>query len=196
MMLNHMRDPSKVGIPGIATGLVELCEYLKANLSIVDGRIGTMYELGTFAGEAAYVFAQYFNAVHAVDPWENACGAPEGLQAVIDSFNERAQKAGNIIAHKMTASEACLSVPYESLDFAYVDSGPHEYHGNMREIREWWPKVRRGGFLGGHDYEIPELHAVDVFPGVAQSVGDFFGHHPEEFGLKVFPDTSWIVRRP
>ena len=195
-MLNHMRDPSKVGIPGIATGLVELCDYLKANLPKVKDRIGIMYELGTFAGEAAYVFAQYFNIVHAVDPWEDACGAPEGLQAVVDSFNERARLAGNIVAHKMTASEAAVAVPDESLDFVYVDSGPHTYDGNLREIREWWPKVRSGGFLGGHDYEIPELHAVDVFPGVEASVKKFFDGRPQDWGLKIFPDTSWIVRKP
>jgi hypothetical protein len=194
-MLNWMRDPSKVGIPGIATGLVELCEYLKANLPAVNGRIGEMYELGSFAGEAAFVFAQYFRTVYCVDPWLDPCGAPS-LQEVVDSFDERARIAGNMVKLQRTASEACKFVEYEEPDFVYVDSGPHEYHGNMREIREWWPKVRSGGFLGGHDYEIPELHAADVFPGVAQSVGDFFGHHPEEFGLKVFPDTSWIVRKP
>ena len=194
-MLNWMRDPSKVGIPGIATGLVELCDHLRENLPVVDGRIGVMYELGTFAGEAAFVFAQYFKWVHCVDPWENACGAPS-LEEVVASYEERARIAGNMVTHKTTASEAALECPYESLDFAYVDSGPHVYTENMREIRERWPQVKRGGFLGGHDYEIPELHAVDVFPGVAESVRDFFGRYPQEWGLKVFPDTSWVVRKP
>ena len=101
-MLNWMRDPSKVGIPGIATGLVELCDYLRENLPVVDGRIGVMYELGTFAGEAAFVFAQYFKWVHCVDPWENACGAPS-LEEVVASYEERARIAGNMVTHKTTA---------------------------------------------------------------------------------------------
>jgi SAM-dependent methyltransferase len=191
-MLEHMRNPAKVGIPTIMTGLVELCECLKANLPA--DKVLVMYELGSFAGEAAAVFARYFGLVHAVDPWEDACGAPEGLQSVIESFDERCRLAGNIVAHQMTASEAALTVPDGSVDFVYVDSGPHTYEGNLREIREWWPKVRPGGFMGGHDWEITALRAVDVFPGVERSVRAFF---PADVlsSLKIFPDTSWLVRK-
>jgi hypothetical protein len=194
-MLNHMRDPSKVGIPGIATGLVELCDYLKANLMSDAGEMDLMYELGSFAGEAAFVFAQYFRRVHCVDPWLDPCGAPS-LAEIESSFDERMMAAGNIVKHIGTASAISPSVADGSLDFVYVDSGPHTYEGNLREIREWWPKVRSGGFLGGHDWEIPELHAADVFPGVEKSVTDFFGGIPNTYGLQIFPDTSWVVRKP
>ena len=51
-------------------------------------------------------------------------------------------------------------------------------------------------FLGGHDFPIPELHAKDSFPGVERAVREFFGGKPEEYGLKVFPDTSFVVRKP
>jgi hypothetical protein len=189
-MLNHMRDPSKVGIPGIATGLVELCDYLKSCIPLIE-----MYELGSFAGEAAEVFAKYFDAVHCVDPWDDPCGAPS-LAEIESSFDERMKAAGNIVKHIGTASDIAPSVADGSLDFVYIDSGPHTYEGNLREIREWWPKVRSGGFLGGHDWEIPELHAADVFPGVEKSVTDFFGGIPHTYGLQIFPDTSWVGRKP
>ena len=34
----------------------------------------------------------------------------------------------------------------------YVD-GDHSYVGAMQDMRFWWPKVRHGGVLAGHDYE-------------------------------------------
>jgi hypothetical protein len=196
-MLNWMRDPSKVGIPTIRTGLVDLCEWIINNCGLVepDLSIMWMYELGSFAGEAAEVFAKYFDAVHCVDPWDDPCGAPS-LAEIESSFDERMKAAGNIVKHIGTASDIAPSVADGSLDFVYIDSGPHTYEGNLREIREWWPKVRSGGFLGGHDWEIPELHAADVFPGVEKSVTDFFGGIPHTYGLQIFPDTSWVVRKP
>ena len=199
-MLNWMRDPSKVGIPTIRSGLVDLCEYLYGEMKERGNHL-IMYELGSFAGEAAEVFAQFFPFVHCVDPWLDPCGAPS-IAEIESSFDERMKQENEasgykrIVKHIGTASEAAILVADGSLDFVYVDSGPHTYEGNLREIREWWPKVRSGGFLGGHDWEIPELNAADVFPGVEKSVTDFFGGIPHSYGLKIFPDTSWVVRKP
>jgi len=203
VMLSWMRNPDLVGISTIATGLVELCEYLykespayKNDEPEYDSYIGgVMYELGSFAGESSEIFAKYFGEVHCVDPWEDACGAPS-LEEVVASFDERARIAGNIIKHKMTSAIAALSVENDSLDFAYIDSGDHSYAMAVQDFQLWWPKIKHGGFLGGHDWEIPEIHAADVFPGVRDSVYYMLGQHPEEYGLRLVPDTSWVVRKP
>jgi hypothetical protein len=196
-MLNWMRNPDLVGISTIATGLVELCEWILKNCGLVEPDYSNMvmYELGSFAGESSAIFAKYFGEVHCVDPWEDACGAPS-LEEVVASFDERSRIAGNIVKHKMTSALAALSVENDSLDFAYIDSGDHSYAMAVQDFQLWWPKIRHGGFLGGHDWEIVELHAADVFPGVRDSVYYMLGQHPEEYGLKLFPDTSWVVRKP
>jgi predicted O-methyltransferase YrrM len=41
----------------------------------------------------------------------------------------------------------------ESLDFVYID-GDHSYRGSYADMVAWYPKVRAGGFFGGHDYII------------------------------------------
>ena len=200
MPLSWMRNPDLVGISAIATGLVEMCEYMKATIPL-----GIMYELGSFAGESTEVFARYFAVVHAVDPWDNAWllnalnpNAEHGKRPedVESSFDERAKAAGNIIKHKCTSEAEALNVEAGSLDFAYLDAGDHSYDRTVRDFLDWWPRIKSGGFLGGHDWYIPEIHAADVFPGVNQAVYYVLGQHPEVYGLKVFPDTSWIVRRP
>jgi Methyltransferase domain len=197
-MLNWMRSVEKIpSIPAIMTGLVEMCEWIEANCGLVEPDYSNMvmYELGSFAGESAEVFAKYFGTVHCVDPWGNACGAPSA-EDVENSFDERAKKAGNIVKHKATGTEIALLVQDRSVDFVYIDAGAHTYEECLRDITEWWPKVRSGGFLGGHDFEIKELHAADTFPGVERAVNRYFGQRPDKYGLKVFPDTSWVVRKP
>jgi len=52
-----------------------------------------------------------------------------------------------------TSYEAAKLVPNESLDFVYID-GDHSFNNAMLDILLWWPKVRKGGMLTGHGYDI------------------------------------------
>jgi len=38
-----------------------------------------------------------------------------------------------------------------SLDYVYVDAR-HDYKGVSLDLNDWWPKVRPGGILAGHDF--------------------------------------------
>jgi hypothetical protein len=39
----------------------------------------------------------------------------------------------------------------EPLDYVYID-GDHSFKGVYRDIVAWWPKVKMGGTIGGHDF--------------------------------------------
>jgi predicted O-methyltransferase YrrM len=39
-----------------------------------------------------------------------------------------------------------------SLDFAYIDAD-HLYESAAKDLEAWWPKIRSGGILSGHDYK-------------------------------------------
>ncbi len=52
-------------------------------------------------------------------------------------------------------------------DFVFID-GDHSYEGCLADLRAWWPKVKVGGRIAGHD------HTHD-FPGVIRAVSEFFG---------------------
>jgi hypothetical protein len=39
----------------------------------------------------------------------------------------------------------------ESLDFVYIDAN-HAYDFVKQDIELWYPKVKKGGYLWGHDY--------------------------------------------
>lgn len=50
-----------------------------------------------------------------------------------------------------TSLEAVRDVPYESVDFVYID-GSHEFDYVMCDIIEWGKRVKKGGIISGHDY--------------------------------------------
>lgn len=62
--------------------------------------------------------------------------------------------------------EASRFVPDGWADFVFIDAA-HSYHAVKADIEAWKPKVREGGWLGGHDYH-------DVFPGVKRAVDEAF----------------------
>lgn len=56
----------------------------------------------------------------------------------------------------------------ESLDFIFIDAD-HSYESVKEDIVAWYPKLKPGGVLSGHDYR------SNHFPGVSLAVDEFFG---------------------
>jgi len=53
-----------------------------------------------------------------------------------------------------------------SIDFLFID-GDHTYKGVRNDLRNWFPKVKSGGIIAGHDYTEPTC-------GVKMAVDEFF----------------------
>lgn len=78
----------------------------------------------------------------------------------------------------------------EFFGFVFIDAS-HVYEAVAEDIRLWWPLVRRGGVLGGHDY----FHRRDKAGiwGVSRAVNEFV----EREGLKLdLFGTVWCVKKP
>lgn len=81
----------------------------------------------------------------------------------------------------------------EYFDFIYVDAD-HSYEGCEADLINWWPKVKRGGILSGHDYfeaaskyKFGVIQAVDEFR-INNSISDVdFYVTPEEYA------PSWFI---
>ena len=117
-------------------------------------------EIGVLFGEySAHILANWPGRLHLVDPWENqdpeiytdGCNAVsmrrafEKARAATVAFGDRA----NLIREYST--EASLGFREGQLDFVYLD-GNHAYGSVVNDIAGWWPRVRAGGILAGHDY--------------------------------------------
>lgn len=84
--------------------------------------------------------------------------------------------------------EAARQVQPQSLDFVYLDAD-HSYKGVTEDLKAWFPKVRPGGAIGGHDYI--EGHIPAGMFGVRSAVKDYFGREPNIITAEPFP--SWII---
>lgn len=59
-----------------------------------------------------------------------------------------------------------------SLDFCFID-GDHSYQGVLIDIKNWRPKVRKGGYICGHDanWETVNKAVCDSFPKSVVEIG-------------------------
>src|SRR5690606_24414 len=123
-------------------------------------------------------------------PWmESGSTMPSRPQSDYDAALEQCLARIEPYADRATivrrpSVDAAADYQDASIDFAYLD-GDHSYEGCLADIRAWWPKVRPGGWIGGHDYARAQRG------GVAEAVAAFFQHLPE-----VDAHATWFVRKP
>ena len=79
-------------------------------------------------------------------------------QNVQDTIYKEAQKSvqpwtdqNKTTFYRMRSTEAAQIIPDNSLDFVYVDAR-HDYCGVLEDLRAYYPKLRPGGILSGHDF--------------------------------------------
>jgi predicted O-methyltransferase YrrM len=86
------------------------------------------------------------------------------------------QEAKNNLTGQMFHLKQGLSVDVskkttdESLDWVYVDAD-HSYEGIKSDLKCWYPKVRKGGIISGHDYFDGERQNVNF--QVKKAVDEF-----------------------
>lgn len=170
------------------TGLVEMVEYIKNNSDISMSDM-VMVEIGSYAGDATKIFAKYFKRVICIDPYQNGYDDSDGasykydMHIVYSQFEKEVlNKFKNVVHHKMTSKQAAPCFTDGWLDFVYID-GNHKFEFVKQDIEMWLPKIKKGGWLGGHDY----MNAG--FEDVTKAVDEMIGK-PDA----VFDDTSWLVR--
>lgn len=99
---------------------------------------------------------------------------------MVKPFGDRA----NIL--KMSSEEAVLGFGDGSLDFVYIDAD-HSYVGVRRDLELWYPKIKRGGYIAGHDYGSSRLK------GVTQAVREFQRLHNLPLIHNGHKYADWII---
>ncbi len=98
-----------------------------------------------------------------------------------------------------TSVKAAPSVEDESLDFVYID-GNHSYDFITQDLQAWYPKVRSGGIVSGHDYGIrPVRQAVDVFAKHHGLIVKYTDPHADKSGRNLHRSkivSSWMMEKP
>ena len=165
-------------------GLRELISYVNA---ITLTRSLTMYEIGSYAGESAEIFAENFKKIYCVDPWEHGYdderdwASHNNGEIVENAFDARVRKYDNVVKRKIGSIDCSKDVEDNSIDLVYID-GNHKYEAILEDIKAWFPKIKTGGFLSGHDYWSERTKKAirdNGFYKIDQS----------------FSDHSWVIRK-
>lgn len=88
---------------------------------------------------------------------------------------------GGGLVHWMPSDAASALVADGWADFIFIDAG-HSYQAVKSDIAHWFPKVRPGGWFGGHDYH-------PKFPGVIRAVDEAFAG-----AIDLLPGHIWARR--
>lgn len=131
--------------------------------------------------------------VIAIDPWianpapKNGDATREDYEAwdfdkIRREFWDNVGKDSARCTHFRCTSEVATSqVPPTPFDLVFIDA-LHDYESVKQDIALWWPKVRKGGMLAGHDFN-------HKWPGVERAVADSF----DLMHIGVASDSVWFV---
>lgn len=107
--------------------------------------------------------------LYGVDPymnyydWSNV--EVKGQDEVMPKMLKRMERFGNqFILIREKSDDAVDKFEDESQDFIFID-GIHTYEQVLKDCRNYWPKLKKGGLFCGHDYtNVPQVgDAVRVF---------------------------------
>eukprot|EP00747_Dinoflagellata_sp_TGD_P091697 gnl/TRDRNA2_/TRDRNA2_165153_c0_seq1.p1 gnl/TRDRNA2_/TRDRNA2_165153_c0~~gnl/TRDRNA2_/TRDRNA2_165153_c0_seq1.p1 ORF type:complete len:190 (-),score=44.02 gnl/TRDRNA2_/TRDRNA2_165153_c0_seq1:22-591(-) len=107
------------------------------------------------------------------------------------------QQRGNVFFHRTTSVGAAKVFADGSVDVVYIDAD-HKWWSVLQDIVAWWPKLRPGGALIGHDFHFNSLMEQEDGPGgntndVPIAVCSFF-RAPVEVTLH--SGYAWSVEKP
>ncbi len=165
------------------------------------GLLGRAVEVGTHRGEFAATLLRGWpgQMLTCIDPWR------ENLPGYHDPLAGRPNRLGDLLATleaiepfgdrtdlmRASSPDAARKFGDGSLDFVYLD-GNHAEAAVRLDIAGWWPKLRAGGILAGHDW------GHEWLEGIRAAVLD----HARPLGLPVWlvrcreGAHSWFVEKP
>ena len=170
-----------------------------ALLGAVGIRGKRVVEVGVHLGDFAKEILKYGPAhLLLVDPWKHQDASiypDDGCNTTDEVFETRYQSVCEITRNAMTPCEvmrefsvqAAAKVPDSSVDFVYIDA-IHTKKAAKEDAEAWWPKVKPGGWLCGHDYQAP---------GVASAVREFIAEHKLTLACQTGEPMvySWVIQK-
>lgn len=137
--------------------------------------------------------------LYAVDPWRAYRGYRDHVsQEKLDAFYAETIKrmsSHNCQIIRASSVDAAMMFEDETLDFVYIDAN-HKYENVKEDIAAWFPKVRKGGILSGHDY-IRRKGQADLY-GVVEAVQEFVREN-QIAPLYIWrgdKSPSWMIIKP
>jgi cephalosporin hydroxylase len=173
--------------------------YSRWAQQVSDG--GRIAEIGNYHGRSmAYLLVELANRgrsdvkVIGVDSFVGGDGIPDAPGSIETSFMQNMQRLGEAtdrLEHfKMPSTEASSLFLDLTIDFVWIDAD-HHFSSVLEDLEVWWPKVKLGGEMGGHDL---------AWQSVRDAVRVWTKAHNLKFEVLPSADPnsgmpSWLIRK-
>jgi predicted O-methyltransferase YrrM len=149
-------------------------------------------EVGAYKGRSSCYMAERMRATGAqisFDVVDTFCGdADVGRFDLWPEFAANLERAGvldSVRPCRAASVQAAKAHGDGSLDFVFIDAA-HSFEAVTHDLAAWWPKLRQGGLIAGHDYTYS--------PGVRAAVDGFVA--ARGLGRAFRADgSSWLIYR-
>jgi predicted O-methyltransferase YrrM len=146
-------------------------------------------EVGTFKGKNASEILKSLNIkkLYLIDPYsaykeyENDSACFEVNEAKKIAKKRLAKWRDKIVWIHKFSEKAAKDIP--DADFIYLD-GNHDYKYVKKDLKLYWPKVKKGGILAGHD--------IDSDYGVYKALSEFTVKNKL---LCTIRNQDWIIKK-
>jgi hypothetical protein len=119
-------------------------------------------EVGSYSGAFADVLLSRWASAWAlflVDPWTEQAHYEDILAASVEKMSAVMEMAlmtvglhlPRAVLWREFGNNAAAQLPGEMLDFVYLDAR-HDYTSVTEDLEAWWPRLRKAGIMGGHDF--------------------------------------------
>jgi hypothetical protein len=159
-------------------------EYLQ-NLKNILPNNPTCMEIGVFQGGFSKIIFENLSPkkLYLVDPFENMVDPITNVEFyphiqhktvysdqtcydIVSNLLDKEIKDDVVIIDRNLSTDAIQNYEDESFDFIYIDAC-HLYESVLWDMENYFPKLKKGGILGGHDYfdysGFGVVRAVDEF---------------------------------
>jgi hypothetical protein len=177
-------------------------------------------ELGVFKGEFSKVILNNWSGtLYLIDVWrplpveeyDDVSNNQYHSNAYSDVINNIKEYEDRAFMLRMSSKDAIEIFEDQSLDFIYIDAN-HTYESAREDIKLWYPKIKFGGMISGHDYlpqylfdQRPNEKNIPILNGEEKDYVGMFGinHAVNEFVVKYnlklnltneFYSTWWTIK--
>ena len=157
-------------------------------------------EVGVWKGKStSYIGVEIINSgkdikFYAIDSFEGSPEhkSPESLyyeplleieDGLYNHFKENIKSVEQVVTHiKKYSLDASKDFEDGFFDVVYIDAC-HDYECVIEDIKAWYPKVKVGGILAGHDLG---------HPPIMKALNEFFGEGGWE---EIEPESVWLHKK-